>query len=132
MFMPCSISALFKMKNSAGAKNRRSRKPCQGELAFRSWGGRRKGAGRKPGKGRRNLLHRTRATFPKRKHGSVLHVTFRLVDEVANVRRWSVFAAFVELLSHAQRANFRVIEFSLQDGHVHLIVEASDAQALSN
>src|SRR5437016_2581687 len=104
--MTCLISALFKMKSSSASKPRKSRKPRQAELAFRSWGGRRKGAGRKPGKGRRSLLHRTRSPFPKRKHGSVLHVTFRLVDEVANVRRWSVFAAFVELISHAHRSNF--------------------------
>lgn len=111
-----------------------ARKSAQGSLKFteNKWGGRREGAGRKPGKGRRKLLHRSRERLPRRKFGSVLHVTIRLVDDVANVRRWRVFAAFVEILSRAQRDHFRVIEFSLQDGHVHLLVEAGDWRALSN
>jgi putative transposase len=110
----------------------RKRAPAQGELRFTGWGGRRECAGRKPGTGRRKLLHRARQRLPRRKFGSVLHVTIRLVDAVAHVRRWRVFAAFVEIVARAQRDGFRVNEFSLQDGHLHLIVESSDWRALSN
>ena len=115
-------------------KSARLRKGQQGRLAFASGhGGRRKGAGRKRGPGRRRQEHRPRRRFRgARRGGAALHVTLRIEDEVSKLRRWSIFAAFVEILSRIERADFRIIEFSLQDGHVHLIVEARDWEVLSS
>ncbi len=60
------------------------------------------------------------------------HTTLRLVSEVANVRRWRVFGEIVSAIAAAQREGFRVVEFSVQDGHLHLITESNGWKALSD
>ncbi len=105
------------------------RKPKQGTLEFRSWGGARKGAGRKRVGARKCVPHRKRVAL---KSYRPQHTTMRLVDAVASVRRWRVFAEIVAAIHASHRDGFRVIEFSVQDGHLHLITEAGSARALSN
>ncbi len=105
------------------------RKPKQGILEFRSWGGAREGAGRKRVGARTCVPHRKRIAL---KSYQPQHTTLRLVNAVASVRRWRVFAEIVSAIRAAQRAGFRVVEFSVQDGHLHLITEAGGARALSN
>ncbi len=105
------------------------RKPKQGALEFRSWGGARKGAGRKRVGARKCVPHRKRIAL---KSYQPQHTTLRLVDAVASVRRWRVFAEIVLAIHASARDGFRVIEFSVQDGHLHLITEAGSARALSN
>ncbi len=105
------------------------RKPKQGTLEFRSWGGARKGAGRKRVGARKCVPHRKRIAL---KSYQPQHTTLRLVDAVASVRRWRVFSEIVAAIHASHRHGFRVIEFSVQDGHLHLITEASSARALSN
>lgn len=105
------------------------RKPKQGTLEFRTWGGVRKGAGRNRTSARKCVPHRKRIPL---KAYQPQHATLRLVDDVANVRRWRVFAEIVTAIRAAQREGFSVIEFSVQDGHLHLITEASSARALTN
>ena len=117
-----SILALIKMAA-------RTKTPKQGTLTFRSWGGKRTGAGRPRGSGRRNSPHRKRLRL---KSYEPQHTTLRLVDQVSQVRRWSVFAEIVSAISNAQRATFRVIEFSVQDGHLHLLTEAESWKKLSD
>jgi putative transposase len=104
-------------------------KSKQGCLSFRAWGGARKGSGRKRVGKRACLPHRRRSPL---KSSEPHHTTVRLVDDVANVRRWRIFAAIVEAIAAAQRLNFRIVEFSVQDGHLHLITEASGVTALTN
>ncbi len=105
------------------------RKPKQGILEFRSWGGARKGAGRKRVGARKRVPHRKRIAL---KSYEPQHTTMRLVDEVASLRRWRVFAEIVAAIHASHREGFRVVEFSVQDGHLHLITEAGSARALSN
>ncbi len=105
------------------------RKPKQGALEFRSWGGARKGAGRKRVGARSCVPHRKRIAL---KSYQPQHTTMRLVDAVASVRRWRVFAEIVAAIHASHRDGFCVIEFSVQDGHLHLLTEASSARALSN
>ncbi len=105
------------------------RKPKQGTLEFRSWGGARKGAGRKRVGARKCVPHRKRVAL---KSYQPQHRTMRLVDAVASVRRWRVFAEIVSAIRASQREGFRVVEFSVQEGHLHLITEAGGARALSN
>lgn len=101
----------------------------QAPLAFRSWGGKREGAGRPPGTGRRPPPHRKRLRL---KSYEPQHTSIRLVDDVASTRRWRVFAEIVGAIRAAQREGFRVIEYSVQDGHLHLITESAGWKALSD
>ena len=105
------------------------RKPGQGSLEFRSWGGARKGAGRKRVGVRKCVPHRKRIAL---KSYQPQHTTLRLVDAVASVRHGRISAEIVAAIHASHRDNFRVVEFSVQDGHLYLITEAADARALSN
>lgn len=102
------------------------RKNVQGELIFRTHGGKRKGAGRPRGK-RPRVWHRKREKLDR--HCPV-HATFRL--RAGNTRTKKVWEAICETIArlHAARPDVRVTEFSLQDGHLHAIVEGDTADAL--
>jgi hypothetical protein len=100
-----------------------------GEPRLPTWGGARKGAGRKRVGTRKCVAHRKRVRL---KSCEPQHTTLRLVDAVANVRRWRVFAEIVAAIAASHRDGFRVIEFSVQDGHLHLITEASGTKTLSD
>jgi len=60
-----------------------------------------------------------------------VHVTLRSVARLASLRRQSVFAEMRRALTRASGESFRVLHFSVQSDHVHLIVEAQDKGALS-
>ncbi|HVM58787.1 MAG TPA: transposase, partial [Candidatus Paceibacterota bacterium] len=103
------------------------RKATQKTLPFRTWGGKRKGAGRKP-KGRRaGVSHRPRAEVDVT---TPVHVTWRLLDEVRDVRRKFLWKEIrVAMRGGKERFGFRLLQLSLQNGHIHAIVEADDAAA---
>src|SRR4051812_28464033 len=88
-------------------------------------GGRRPGAGRPPGKFRREAPHRTREYFDR---PSAIHVTIRCPSYISELRSDRVFAAMRGVLArYTDRADFRVVHFSMQDNHLHMIVEASSS-----
>jgi putative transposase len=99
------------------------------DLRLASRGGRRKGAGRKP-KGRRALVsHAARAKFDR---PTALHVTLRVREEVWNLRSRRAFRRLRNALAAAWgRFGLRIVQFSIQGNHVHLIVEADNDEALS-
>ena len=97
-------------------------------LAKRTWGGARPGAGRKPG-GRRTVAHRARAVHRAR---HPVHVTLRARGGLPSFRERAIFDAMKAAIAAASGSAFRVIHFSVQTNHVHLIVEARDARALSS
>jgi REP element-mobilizing transposase RayT len=103
-------------------------------LALPKWGGRRKGAGRKPVHSRPGLIRpgvpHLRRSALKARHP--LHVTLRLLKGVPSLRRSDVRRA-LESAFHAarDRFGFRLIHYSIQGNHLHLLVEAEDATALS-
>lgn len=106
------------------------RRPTQLSLPTpRTWGGRRRGAGRKPTLGGRRpgVPHRARphhvATYP-------VHVTFRATLRCLRTAR--VFPAVRRALAASSRADFRVVHFSVQDNHVHLLTEAAHTRALAS
>lgn len=110
------------------ARGRSGKAADQLALSFPNrWGGARKGAGRKPGP-RRIMTHRARAAHCGR-HPA--HVTLRA--RLSSLRSQRVFAALVQALRKAARRaeRFRVVQFSVQSNHVHLLVEATDKMALS-
>lgn len=100
----------------------------QVELRFRTWGGRRKNAGR-PKKPDAKLRHGAR---PKLARSYPAHVTLRAVPSAPNLRRGVAYEA-VEAALRAVRArdDFRVVHFSAQTNHLHLVVEAHGATALA-
>ncbi len=100
----------------------------QQSFRYRPWGGRRKGAGR-PRTRDPGVSHDARPRLAPR---YPVHATLRAVRGVPNLRRPSVYAAIeVALIAVLARTEFRVIHFCVQPNHVHLIVEAHDARALS-
>jgi hypothetical protein len=103
---------------------------AQQEIKFRTHGGARPGAGRKPVlPGRARLRHEARpeidARFP-------VHVTKRVRRDVTRLRRFELCrvlrAAFV---FGCRRSEFRICQFSIQGNHIHLICEASDTGQLA-
>ncbi len=93
------------------------------------WGGAREGAGRKPA-ARARVWHRERAEFPKSNPGLV---TIRVRADVPSLRTVRLVREVeISLRALAKRSDFRVVHYSLQHNHVHLLVEAEGAAALSN
>jgi REP element-mobilizing transposase RayT len=108
----------------------RSRKRhIQQTLEFRTHGGKRKGAGR-PRKSRRRCEPHTKRP-PLSRHSSV-HTVLRIEDDVGTLRRRDAYHAIrLALKTVLSRRDFRVVHASLQDAHVHLVVEADDEHALA-
>jgi putative transposase len=104
----------------------------QAEFQFRvpcTWGGRRDGAGRPRASGRRNTPHRARAVH---KAAHPIHVTLRARHAVGSLRRPRVFSCVKQAIAAAHKRFFRTLQFSVQDDHVHLLVEADDQRRLSS
>ncbi len=112
----------------------RHAKTKQLPLRFRTWGGAREGAGRKRVKGGRPCVaHRAR---PRHRGAHPVHVTLRARGGLPPFREASIFEEVCGAVRGANRSPavgdaFRVVEFSVQNDHVHLIIEASDSDALS-
>lgn len=94
---------------------------------FTRAGARKKRPGPKPGSFP-NVRHRTRAVH---KYWNPLHVTMRAKGGLPSFRAQTLFAAFDRAVRRTRREDFRIVEFSVQDDHLHLIVEANDRVALA-
>jgi putative transposase len=98
------------------------------ELAPRTWGGRRKGAGRKR-RARSRVPHRRRPVIVRR---TVVHIVVKLVKDVGVLRRMKLAPLLRRVLvAGAVRAGFRVCHFSIQRSHVHLVLEVDSTPAMS-
>jgi len=101
----------------------------QRELVFRTWGGKRKGAGRKRSGERSRVPHLRRCEFSK---DHPLHVTLRVLDEVGRLRVRAVLGAVAEALRLvADREDLRIIHTSIQNNHLHLYCEATSREGLA-
>ena len=94
-------------------------------------GGRRPGAGRKVVKGRRsNVPHRVRAHHASSRP---VHVTLRARSGLPSLRSERIYGMFNSVLRDQRRrryaSSFQVVEFTVQDDHLHLIVEARGPEA---
>jgi len=99
------------------------------ELSLKTWGGRRKGAGRKPKGEKAGVVHLRR---PRVSRHSPVHVTLRLSAGLPTLRRGKYPAAVVTALSAGKKGvGFRLVHYSIQSNHLHLIVEAADNKALA-
>lgn len=110
---------------------RRKRRPRKGEqlsLLARLHGGPRRGAGR-PKKGNAGVPHLRRPALSRR---HPVHATLRIVRGVPSLRR----ATLTNVIENALRAGcdrfgMRIVHYSVQANHLHLIAEAEDARALA-
>jgi hypothetical protein len=99
----------------------------QVSLRFVGWGGEREGAGR-PKKPGAMLRHAARSPVASR---FPAHATLRARPGVPNLRRAEVFDVIRSaLVAGRERNDFRVVHFSVQTNHLHLLVEAASAAAL--
>ncbi len=93
------------------------------------WGGKRAGAGRPRLAPRPLVPHQPR---PAHRASTPEHLTWRRVAGLPSLRGAEVFPAIVAALDahRAAHSAFRVVHFSVQDDHLHLIVEAAAGGAL--
>jgi REP element-mobilizing transposase RayT len=93
------------------------------------WGGRRAGAGRKCGPSPRNA-HRVRAPLAAR---FPCHVTLKIRRGLPSLRSGNLVRELERSFARAcDRGRFRLIHYSIQTDHLHLIVEAAGRQDLAS
>lgn len=99
-----------------------------GLRARATWGGARAGAGRKRGSLRRDP-HRKRAPLASR---HPCHVTFKVAKDVPSLRAARLVAELERSWREAcERGRSRLVHYSVQNDHVHAIVEATSARNLA-
>jgi putative transposase len=104
-------------------------KKRQLDLKFRMHGGKRRGAGRKPKGERAGVSHARRAQLCAR---HPVHVTMRVRDGVWSLRgRRAVATLATAFAAGKEKPGFRLVHFSIQGNHLHMVVEADDAGRLS-
>ena len=109
---------------------RRGQRAKQGALAFpRGWGGRRKGAGRKPKGERAGVSHKKKAALSER---HPVHVTLKLREGLPSLRRKAEYGVLLgAFASGCERFGFRLVHFVVLGNHLHLMTEADDLRAHS-
>ena len=107
-----------------------STKPKQlGLPKHAGWGGARKGAGRKPHGDKALVSHARRPTV---RAARPLHITLRVLPHVWNLRAQRTFSIVARALTEAQAVDgFRIVDFSVQGNHIHLLVEGDSRRAVS-
>ncbi len=106
----------------------------QGQLRLkiprqRTHGGQRKGAGRKPKRDRAGVSHHGRDEVTR---DTPVHVTLRVLDHVWNLRSRRCHAVVrAALAGMKDRRDFRVVHYSVQGNHLHLLAEADGNRELS-
>jgi REP element-mobilizing transposase RayT len=122
--MVCYYSALMLSKTTSGSV----RKPAQLPLRFHRRGGARAGAGR-PKSAHSGVPHRARPSL-SRHHP--LHITLRVEKAAPSLRGAKTFRAIKAALAQGrERFGFRLVHYSVQGNHIHLIAEANDRTALT-
>ena len=98
-------------------------------FTFRAWGGKRKGAGRPPKGPTTGVSHLRRPSLSR--HHPV-HVTLRIAPGLPSLRDGRLFSAVrFAFAAGRERFGFRLVHFSVQSNHLHLIAEAADSLALA-
>jgi putative transposase len=98
-------------------------------LSFRTWGGSRGGGRPKSKAARVGVPHRSREALASR---HPVHVTLRVRRQIGSLRRQQTLAVVHKAYRDAKnRLGMRVVHFSVQHDHIHMIVEAESSSALS-
>lgn len=97
------------------------------QLEFRTWGGKRKNAGRK----RRSTFasHVRRGRINRQ---TPVHLTLRLRDGLTGLRSEKFLAQFRKAAVGATKKGLRILHYSLQTNHFHILAEADNNQILAN
>ena len=103
---------------------------AQRAFGFRTWGGKRKGRGAQA-----LGAAAPSAPCPKRpvlKRRFPVHVTWRMRKDVPWLRKPRAFGALARAFwGGCNRFGFRLIHYSVQGNHMHLLVEARDEKSLA-
>jgi REP element-mobilizing transposase RayT len=98
-------------------------------LGLKTWGGKRKGAGRRPNGSKAGVSHLRRPAIAAR---HPVHVTLRVRAGVGYLRAWQRAQILQDAFREARiRFGMRIVHYSIQGNHLHLIVEVESAEALS-
>lgn len=105
------------------------RRASQLVLGFRTWGGARRGAGRKPVGRCAGVSHAPR---PRHDGRHPVHVTLRISRGVPSLRS-QICLGVVRNAFKAGRVyfGFRLVHYAIQAGHLHLLVEAPERRTLA-
>src|SRR5258706_5635484 len=107
----------------------REERADQRACSFRTWGGPRRGAGRPPSGRKAGVPHVRR---PLLSAAHPLHVTIRFSAGLPSFREQALLSRLRGALRRAkERFGLRVVHYSVQGNHMHLIVEATSRRALS-
>src|SRR5262245_15005416 len=88
----------------------------------------RKKRGRQPIQGKtRGVRHRAR---PYHERGEPVHVTMRVERDLPSLREWRAAEAIEGAIGNGHKEGFRVIHYSIQPDHLHLVVEAEGRRTL--
>jgi putative transposase len=99
-------------------------------LKLPSWGGKREGAGRPRRAARPNVPHRARQVFG---HRRAAHVTLRFAKHVADLRTHFTHKLLKIIIQRANgRFDTQIVQLSVLDGHIHMLVEARSSRALAS
>src|SRR5688572_32970787 len=121
---------MTKQAKAVGGRQKRVGRSNQAQFAFpNGWGGRRKGAGPKPRGARPGVSHRARAPLAAR---FPVEVTMRVKPGLPSLRGLREHAALrAAIVAGCERGGFRLVHYSVQSNHLHLIAEGSCRTALS-
>ena len=116
-------------RQSSTARRRRRRRAAQLDLPLPRRGGKREGAGRKPKGARAGVSHKPRPPLASR---FPVHAGLKVARDLPSLRSHKVAKTIERALwAGCRREGFRLVHFSIQKRHLHLMVEAKDAQGLS-
>ena len=110
-------------------KGRSGKRSSQTRFRFKTWGGKRDGAGRKAQGEKAGVPHRPRPVLARR---FPVHITLRVVRGLPTLRAKQCMDVIrAALYAGSQYRGFRLVHFSVQDNHLHLLCEAKHKKALS-
>ncbi len=82
----------------------------------------------RPPKKDAGVPHTPRPSFDR---WTVLHVTLRVLPDIRSLRGYSMFRAIHRALATGnERPDFRLVEYSVQENHFHLLVESASTRSL--
>jgi putative transposase len=104
-------------------------KQVQLELELKSWGGKRRGAGRKRVRERATTSHDAR---PQLKSYNPVLITMRVCDDVPDLRQRPCWAVIVRTLRDVRgRIPMRFVHYSVLANHLHFIAEGEGREAVA-
>lgn len=107
----------------------RSKRACQLELHLPTWGGRRKGAGRKRTSERPSPPHRVRLAV---RGWAPLLVTLRLRPGLPSLREPETWAVVVRVMrAFRDRFEVSIVHYGVMGNHLHLLVEGRDRESFA-